>query len=103
MQTPHGMYPLRFFFSNELATTRGDAVSAKQVKNLIQEMVEAEVPAKPLSDQAISNSLKTKGILLARGEPFRNIAMNWAFQHHVKGLLPAQVLASINLRFQERK
>ena len=44
VQTPHGMYPLRFFFSNELATTQGDAVSAKQVKNLIQEMVDAEVP-----------------------------------------------------------
>ena len=66
VQTPHGMYPLRFFFSNELATTQGDAVSAKQVKNLIQEMVNAEVPSKPLSDQAISNSLKVKGILLAR-------------------------------------
>ena len=66
VQTPHGMYPLRFFFSNELATTQGDAVSAKQVKNLIQEMVNAEVPSKPLSDQAISNALKAKGILLAR-------------------------------------
>ena len=66
VQTPHGMYPLRFFFSNELATTLGDAVSAKQVKNLIQEMVAAEVPLKPLSDQAISNALKAKGILLAR-------------------------------------
>ena len=66
VQTPHGMYPLRFFFSNELATTQGEAISAKQVKNLIQEMVEAETPAKPLSDQAISNALKIKGILLAR-------------------------------------
>ena len=66
VQTPHGMYPLRFFFSNELATTQGEAVSAKQVKNLIQEMVDAEVRSKPLSDQAISNSLKAKGILLAR-------------------------------------
>ncbi len=66
VQTPHGMYPLRFFFSNELATTQGEGVSAKQVKNLIQEMVGAEPPKKPLSDQAISNALKAKGILLAR-------------------------------------
>ncbi len=66
VQTQHGMYPLRYFFSNELATTQGDAVSAKQVKNLIQEMVNAEVASKPLSDQAISNALKAKGILLAR-------------------------------------
>ena len=66
VQTPHGMYPLRFFFSNELTTTQGEAVSAKQVKNLIQEMVDAETSTKPLSDQAISNALKVKGILLAR-------------------------------------
>ena len=66
VQTPHGMYPLRFFFSNELATTQGEAVSAKQVKNLIQEMVDGEAENKPLSDQAISNALKTQGILLAR-------------------------------------
>lgn len=66
VQTPHGMYPLRFFFSNELNTTQGESVSAKQVKNLIQEMVAAEVSSKPLSDQAISNALKAKGILLAR-------------------------------------
>ena len=66
VQTPHGMYPLRFFFSNKLATTQGESISDKQVKNLIQEMVDAETPTKPLSDQAISNALKIKGILLAR-------------------------------------
>ena len=66
VQTPHGMYPLRFFFSNELATTQGETISSKQVKNLIQVMVNTEIPAKPLSDQAISNALKVKGVLLAR-------------------------------------
>ena len=66
VQTPHGMYPLRFFFSNELTTTQGEAVSAKQVKNFIQEMINAETPTKPLSDQAISNALKVKGVILAR-------------------------------------
>ncbi len=66
VQTPHGMYPLRFFFSNELSTTQGEGVSAKQVKGLIQEMIREEAPAKPLSDQAISNTLKAKGIRIAR-------------------------------------
>lgn len=66
VQTPHGMYPLRFFFSNELSTTQGEGVSAKQVKSLIQEMIREEVPAKPLSDQAISDTLKAKGIRIAR-------------------------------------
>ena len=66
VQTPHGMYPLRFFFSNELPTTQGEGVSAKRVKRLIQEMIREEAPAKPLSDQAISNTLKAKGIRIAR-------------------------------------
>ena len=66
VQTPHGMYPLRFFFSNELSTTQGEGVSAKQVKSLIQEMIREEAPAKPLSDQAISDTLKAKGIRIAR-------------------------------------
>ena len=66
VQTPHGMYPLRFFFSNKLPTTQGEDVSAKQVKGLIQEMIKAELPNKPLSDQAISNTLKAKGIRVAR-------------------------------------
>ena len=66
VQTPHGMYPLRYFFSNELSTTQGEGVSAKRVKSLIQEMIVNEAPAKPLSDQAISNSLKAKGIRVAR-------------------------------------
>ncbi len=66
VQTPHGMYPLRFFFSNKLKTTQGEAVSAKQAKNLILEIVNAETPTKPLSDEAISNALKVKGVMLAR-------------------------------------
>ncbi|MDE0014170.1 MAG: RNA polymerase factor sigma-54 [Candidatus Poribacteria bacterium] len=66
VQTPHGMYPLRYFFSNELSTTQGEGVSAKQVKSLIQEMIVNEAPVKPLSDQAISNSLQAKGIRVAR-------------------------------------
>lgn len=66
VQTPHGMYPLRFFFSNELSTNEGEGVSAKQVKSLVQEMIREEAPAKPLSDQAISNTLKAKGIRIAR-------------------------------------
>ncbi len=66
VQTPHGMYPLRFFFSNELSTTQGEAVSAMQVRSLIQEMIRDEAPTRPLSDQAISNALEAKGIEVAR-------------------------------------
>ena len=60
VQTPHGMYPLRFFFSNALTTTRGDSVSKTQVQTLVQEIIDAENPLKPLSDQAISDALLKK-------------------------------------------
>ena len=66
VETPQGTYPLKFFFSNQLATTHGKSVSAKQVKAIIQELISKEDSAKPLSDQAISNSLKEQGIKVAR-------------------------------------
>ena len=66
VQTPIGTYPLKFFFSNQLATTQGKSVSAKQVKTEIRQMINQENPAKPLSDQKISATLKEKGIVVAR-------------------------------------
>ena len=66
VQTPIGTYPLKFFFSNQLATTQGSSVSAEQVKAEIHEMIRKENRAKPLSDQAVSSALKKRGIVVAR-------------------------------------
>ena len=66
VQTPIGTYPLKFFFSNQLATTEGSSVSAEQVKAEIHEMIRKENRAKPLSDQAVSSALKKRGIVVAR-------------------------------------
>ncbi len=66
VQTPIGTYPLKFFFSNQLATTGGSSVSAEQVKAEIHEMIRKENTAKPLSDQAVSLALKKRGIIVAR-------------------------------------
>ncbi len=66
VQTPIGTYPLKFFFSNRLATTEGSSVSSEQVKAEIQEMIRKENTAKPLSDQAVSLALKKRGIVVAR-------------------------------------
>ncbi len=66
IQTPIGTYPLKFFFSNQLATTEGNSVSSEHVKAEIKELINKENPEKPLSDQAISASLKQKGIIVAR-------------------------------------
>ncbi len=66
VQTPLGTYPLKFFFSNQLATTHGNSVSAKQVKAALKEVIRKEDPTKPLSDQAVSAALKKRGIVVAR-------------------------------------
>ncbi len=63
--TPQGLLPLKAFFSSKLQTSNGD-ISTEKVKYMIQELIEKEDKKKPLSDQAIVNILKDKGIKIAR-------------------------------------
>ncbi|MDM5157208.1 RNA polymerase factor sigma-54 [Bacillus sp. DX1.1] len=58
VQTPHGLFEMKAFFSNAVVTTEDEAVSTKRVKQLIQELVEKENKKKPLSDQKISKLLE---------------------------------------------
>jgi RNA polymerase sigma-54 factor len=66
VQTPRGVFPLKFFFSSGLSTTSGEEVSARGIKAQIQKLVSDENPARPLTDQAIVNILKKEGIQIAR-------------------------------------
>lgn len=66
MTTPRGVFEFRHFFSRELATESGGSCSAAAVRALIKEMVDAEDPAMPLSDVALTQHLASSGILLAR-------------------------------------
>lgn len=66
VQTPRGIYELKFFFSSALPQDSGDAVSSTSVRALIEEIVQQEDPADPLSDDKISQILNEKGIRVAR-------------------------------------
>ena len=66
VQTPRGVFPLKFFFSSGLSTTSGEDVSARGIKAQIEKLVNDEDPAHPLTDQAIVNILKDDGIQIAR-------------------------------------
>ncbi len=66
VQTPRGVFPLKFFFSSGLSTTSGEDVSARGIKAQIETLVNDEDPAHPLTDQAIVNILKDDGIQIAR-------------------------------------
>ncbi|EEM14553.1 RNA polymerase sigma-54 factor [Bacillus pseudomycoides DSM 12442] len=58
VQTPHGLFEMKSFFSNAVVTTEDEAVSTKRVKQLMQALVEKENKKKPLSDQKISKLLE---------------------------------------------
>jgi RNA polymerase sigma-54 factor len=66
VQTPRGVFPLKYFFSAGLDTQGGEEVAAKAVKLMIKEIVEAENPARPLSDKRIVDLLEKRGLKIAR-------------------------------------
>ncbi len=66
IDTPHGIFELKYFFTAGYRTRDGENVSSRSVKEAIQHLVDAEDPAKPLSDQAIVERLKEKGFTIAR-------------------------------------
>ncbi len=66
MQTPQGLFELKYFFNSGLSTSDGDSVSSESVKNRIKEMIDKEDPAKPLSDQKISEMLSDATVNIAR-------------------------------------
>jgi RNA polymerase sigma-54 factor len=66
VQTPRGVYSLKYFFSSGLSTTSGEDISARGVRDKIKGMVSGEDPKKPLTDQAIVTLLETEGVQIAR-------------------------------------
>ncbi|RAL24482.1 RNA polymerase factor sigma-54 [Thermoflavimicrobium daqui] len=66
MQTPHGVFPFRFFFPSGLSTDSGMDMSMKAVKRQLQRLIHQEDKTKPLSDQKLSRLLQDKGIHISR-------------------------------------
>jgi RNA polymerase sigma-54 factor len=66
VQTPRGLYELKYFFSVNLDTDDGDGASSTGVKKTLQELVEGEESNTPLTDQQLSEKLKERGIKISR-------------------------------------
>ncbi len=66
MQTPWGVFELKYFFGAALDTDGGDATSATAVRSLIQKLVAQERPEKPLSDSQLMAQLAEQGVVIAR-------------------------------------
>ncbi len=66
MQTPHGIFEMKFFFTPGYQGADGEAVYTTSVKDMIQQLIAAEDTSKPLSDQEIVTRLQEKDLKIAR-------------------------------------
>jgi RNA polymerase sigma-54 factor len=66
VQTDYGVFPLRHFFGDSIPTVNGEEISNKEVKKKIREIIDAEEPHKPLSDDRIAEILNKEGLNIAR-------------------------------------
>jgi len=82
VQTPRGVFELKFFFSSGLETEDGEDVSARTAKDIINTLIAEEDKKEPLSDQRIADLLHEKGLRIAR----RTVAK----YREQLGLLPAR-------------
>ena len=64
--TPHGLFPLKHFFSTGLATASGSQTSSRAAQARIRKMIESESPLKPISDSQLAARLGEEGISIAR-------------------------------------
>lgn len=64
--TPRGVMPLRRFFTGGTQTESGEDVSWEAIRVSLQEVVDAEDKKNPLSDEALAEELKKRGVEIAR-------------------------------------
>ncbi len=87
VQTPFGLFDLKYFFTPGYQTATGEVMSNTSVKDAIADLIARESTLKPLSDQEIVKILGERGIPLAR----RTVAKYRA----ELGLLPSNLRRSI--------
>ncbi len=81
VQTPRGLFELKFFFNARVPAGNREGLTSEAVKEEIRKMVSTEDPRKPLSDQIITDQLNKNNIQIAR----RTVAK----YREILGILPA--------------
>jgi RNA polymerase sigma-54 factor len=66
VQTPQGLFELKFFFNSGISRTDGDDIASESVKSKIKQLIGAEDTHHPLSDQMIVELLRNQNIDIAR-------------------------------------
>jgi RNA polymerase sigma-54 factor len=66
VQTPQGLFELKFFFHSGITSGNGNMVSSVSVKKMLRDLIVQEPLDKPLSDQELAQVLKGRGLTIAR-------------------------------------
>ena len=66
IQTPHGVYSLKHFFTGGLEKDDGEVESWEVVRQKLQHIIDNEDKSKPLNDEEIAEALRKQGIDIAR-------------------------------------
>lgn len=66
MQTPRGVFELRYFFQSPITSDGTSTVAQASAKHRLSEIVRTENPYNPLSDQEIADQLREESIPISR-------------------------------------
>jgi len=89
MQTPHGLFELKYFFSAALKRSdESDDIAAQSVKEKLRQIIATEDPRKPYSDQKLVELLERCNIKIAR----RTVAK----YREMLGILPSSMRKRIS-------
>jgi RNA polymerase sigma-54 factor len=66
VDTPYGTKLIKEFFSESMKNSKGEDVSTREIKKILETVVEEESKKKPLTDDALASILKEKGYPIAR-------------------------------------
>ena len=83
VQTPHGVFELKSFFSASVTQEDGSEISSVEAREAIKKLIATEDPADPYSDQKIVDVLEKTGLHVAR----RTVAK----YRDLMGVLPARM------------
>ncbi len=66
VDTPYGTKLIKVFFSESMKNDKGEDISTREIKKILQTQIENENKKRPLTDEKLSALLKEKGYLIAR-------------------------------------
>lgn len=66
VDTPYGTKLIKEFFSESMKNDQGEDVSTREIKKILETVIEEENKKKPLTDEALAKILKEKGYPIAR-------------------------------------